>query len=297
MRMARWIIRAAALTLPLTLSGCFAVWRTRKLPIPKPPASIETMTPQELVAQLNQRWDKLQTLNATVEIQASVEKSQQGVARDYTSFRGIILLRKPGMLRVFGRVPVIGVTMFDMATNGKDFTLYVPSKNKAIQGSNTVKKKSDNQMENLRPDFFYDAMVVRGLDPENNFSITADTETVEDRAKKHLLLTPEYIVNITRPVANSHQETPVRVITLHRSDLLPYEQDLYDDEGNLATHVTYSNYQDFGFGMYPSTIIIKRPLENFQIVLTVEKISQNMPLNDDQFAVKVPSDTKVQNLE
>lgn len=297
MRAARWTIGFAALLLPFTMSGCFLLSRTRKLPIPKPPASIETVEPEELVAQLNQRWDKQETLNATVEIQASVDKSAEGVARDYTSFRGIILLRKPGMLRVFGRVPVIGTTMFDMATNGKNFTVFIPSKNKAIEGSNKVKRKSTNQLENLRPDFFYDAMVVRGLEPTDNFSVTADSETMEDPSKKHLLLTPEYVLNITRPTPNSHQEKPVRVITFFRSNLLPYQQDLYDDEGNLETRVTYSNYQDFGFGMYPGTITIKRILEEFTLVLTVEKVTQNQPLNDDQFAVKVPPGTQVQNLE
>jgi outer membrane lipoprotein-sorting protein len=32
-------------------------------------------------------------------------------------------------------------------------------------------------------------------------------------------------------------------------------------------------------------------------VLTVEKVTQNMPLSDDQFVVKVPQGTQVQNLE
>lgn len=297
MRTARWSACIAATILPFTLSGCIAVFRTRKLPIPKAPASIETVQPAELVTQLNERWEKMQTLVATVEIQTSVAKSDQGVARDYTTFPANILLRKPGMLRVLGRIPVVRTTMFDMATNGKSFTVYVPSKNKAVEGSNTMKKKSANQMENLRPDFFYDAMVLRGLEPDDYYAVTADTETVEDVSKKHLLLTPEYVVNITRSKPNSHELTPVRVITLFRSNLLPYQQDLYDSEGNLATHVTYSDYKDFGFGLYPGTITIKRPLEDFQLVLTVEKVTQNMPLNDDQFAVKVPPGTQVQNLE
>jgi outer membrane lipoprotein-sorting protein len=294
MKVARWV-RLVALTLPLTLSGC--LWHTRKLPIPKAPENVQTVAPEQLVSQINERWQTLQTLNATVEIQASLEKPQQGMARDYTSFRGIILLRKPSHLRVFGLVPVINSTMFDMATDGKTFRLYVPSKNKMIEGSNSLKKKSANQLENLRPDFFYDAMVVRGLDPENNFSVTADTETVEDPAKKHLLTIPEYVLNITRPKPNSHEETPVRVITLTRTDMLPYQQDLYDGDGNLATHVTYSNYRDFGFGLYPGTITIRRPLEEFQLVLTVEKVTQNMTLNDDQFEIKAKPGTQVQNLQ
>jgi outer membrane lipoprotein-sorting protein len=289
---------AAALILPLTLSGCSLLFfRTRKLPLPQMPNTVLTAKPDELVAQLNQRWEQVESLNATVDIQASIEKSAEGIARDYSNFRGIILLRKPGKLRVFGRVPVVGITMFDMATDGSNFTLYVPSKSKAIKGSNKMKKKSANQFENLRPDFFYDAMFVRGLEPDDNFSVIADTDTLLDPAKKHFVVTPQYVINITRSHTNGHEETPVRVITLNRTNLLPYRQDLYDDEGNLVTQVVYSDYGDFGFGPYPGTITIKRPLEQFQLVLTVDKIVRNMPLTDDQFAVKVPPGTDVQNLE
>jgi outer membrane lipoprotein-sorting protein len=286
----------AALALPMLLSGCFLLSRTRHLPIPKTPATVQTVAPEQLVEQLDQRWDAFHTLNASVEIQASVQKTAQGVTRDYTTFRGIILLRKPDMLRVYGRVPIIGTTMFDMATNGEAFTLYIPSKNKAVEGSNSVHKKAANPLENLRPGFFYDAMVVRGLDPADNYSVTADSETVEDRQKKHLLFTPEYTLNITRPKPGSRELKPVRVVTFHRDDLLPYEQDLYDNAGNLETHVTYANYQDYGFGKYPSTITIRRPLEEFQIVLTIDKITENMTLNDDQFAIKVPAGTTIQHL-
>jgi hypothetical protein len=47
---------------------------------------------------------------------------------------GIIVMRKPAMLRVLGRAPVIGLEIFDMASDGKNFTLYIPSKNIAYKG-------------------------------------------------------------------------------------------------------------------------------------------------------------------
>ncbi len=286
-----------ALALPLLLSGCFVISTTRRLPIPKAPNVLQTVTPDVLVAQINQRWEALETLNASVEIQASALKTTEGVAKDYTTFPAIILMRKPESLRVYARVPVIRIPMFDMASDGKNFTLYIPSKNKAIKGPNVLRKKSANSLENLRPAFFFEAMMVRGLDPDDFYSVVADTETVEDAAKKHLFIVPEYILNITRKKPDSQQLIPVRVVTFHRSDLLPYEQDIYDSEGNLETHVTYSNYQDFGGGEFPSLVTIKRPQEDKQIVMTIDKVTQNMTLNDDQFVVKVPEGTEIQNLE
>lgn len=287
---------ALALSLPvLLLSGC--LFTTRRLPVPRQPEVVQTVTPDELVTRLNQRWSAMKTLNATVEIQASVLKSNEGVAKDYTTFRGHILMRKPEQLRVLGQVPVLGMTMFDMASDGKHFTLYIPSKKKAVEGSTELTKKSKSKIENMRPGFFFDAMMVRGLDPEDEYMVTADTDTVEDSSKKHLLLIPEYILSIMRRKRGSQELAPVRVVHFHRDDLLPYEQDLYDNDGNLETEVSYRRYRDFGDGTYPSTVTIKRPMDEYQAVLTVEKVVENMPLTEDQFHIKVPEGTLIQTLE
>ena len=280
------------------LSGCFIFYTTRRLPVPKPPAITQNATPDELVGQLNRRWDELNSMTAKVEIQASVLKTEKGEANDYRTFGGNILFSKPDKLRVLGRVPVVGLKMFDMASDGKNFILYVPSRNIAYKGSNKVTKRSPNSLENMRPDFFLDALVVQGLNPnEDYYSVTTDSETVEDAAKKHLYFVPEYVLSITRHIPGSHQDKPVRVITFHRDDLLPYEQDMYDDDGNPETHVSYANYQDFGTGKYPSTVTIKRPKENSQIVLTVEAVTKNVNLPPDQFVVEVPPGTVIKHLD
>lgn len=285
-----------ALVLPvLLLSGC--LFTRRKLPIPKPPASIQTVAAEELVSQLNLRWTALQSLNATVEIQASVIKAKEGVATDYTSIRGHILLRKPELLRVLGQVPVLGTRMFDMASDGKTFTLFIPVKSKAVKGSNTLKKKSANQLENLRPGFFFDSLVVRGLEPDDEYMVTADVFTVEDASRKHFYSVPQYILSIMRRKPGSRELTPIRVVYFHRDDLLPYEQDLYDHEGNLETEVQYTSYANYGTSRYPSIVTIKRPLEDYQVVLTVEDIKENMKLDDDLFEIKIPEGTQIQVLE
>lgn len=286
-----------ALVCPLLLSGCFVISTTRRLPVPKMPAITQTVTPDELVKLLNDRWASLDTMTAKADILTSVLQTKQGLAKDYTRVGGIIVMRKPEQLRVLGRAPVIGITLFDMASDGKKFTLYIPSKNIAYKGPAELKKRSEVQYENMRPGFFLDALGVRGLDPDEFYSVTTDSETVEDTAKKHLYFVPEYILSVTKHIPGSHRDQPVRVITFHRDDLLPSEQDLYDSEGNLETHVSYRDYRDFGSGLYPSTVTIKRPLENSQIVLLVEKVTKNVPVTEDQFVVNVPEGTTIKNLE
>jgi hypothetical protein len=292
-----WLSSALALCLPLLLAGCSLFPTTRKLPMPKAPSITQTATPEELVALLNRRWDGLNALTATVEIQASVIKTKEGLAKDYPTLRGWILMRKPSMLRVLGQD--LGVRVFDMASDGKEFLLSIPLQKRAIRGSNALKKKSLNALENIRPGFFFDAMAVRGLEPDDLYSVVADSETEEDTARKHLYTVPEYILSISKPKPGSRQLTPVRVVTFNRNDLEPSQQDLYDNEGNLETQVFYSGYRDFGGSTFPSAITIKRPQEDIQIVLTVEEVTENPnpPLGDDQFVVKPVEGAAVQNLQ
>lgn len=282
------------------VTGC--LFTTRKLPAPKEPTVTQTVTPDILVKLLNDRWDGLKTLYAKVDIKASTTKTKQGVETDtdYPSFPGIIMMRKPEMLRVYGRVPYIGQPMFSMASDGKTFTLLVNAKNPpvAYTGPNELTHRSTNTVENMRPGFFLDALIVRGLAPDDEYMPTADTITIEDAKKKHLLRMPEYILTVMRPAEpGSRMLKPIRVIHIHRDDLLPYQQDLYDAHGNLETQVMYGSYVDFGGSKYPSTVTIKRPLEEFQIVLTVDSVKENLDLKDDQFHIEIPPDVKVQTLQ
>jgi outer membrane lipoprotein-sorting protein len=183
-----------------------------------------------------------------------------------------------------------------MASDGSHFTLAMPTRNAAVEGSDTVTEKSSNQLENLRPDFFLDAIAVRGLDANDEYMVSRDTETVEDTAKKHLFAEPEYVLSIMRR-KTAVENLPVRVVTFHRDDMLPYDQDIYDSSGTLETQIQYSNYADFSAGRYPSKVTIKRPQEGIQLVLDVVRVEENVDLPESQFEVKIPEGATVKNLK
>lgn len=297
----RWVtlaMLAACLPLVIPMTGCFSLFVSkRKLLVPIAPATVQIASADELVAQLNQQWSKFESLTASVDIRASRLKAQEGTATDYPSFRANLLLRKPDMLRILGRLPVIQTTMFDLASDGKRFTLLVPHFDTAYQGLNSNQGTSKNWYENLRPGFLFDAMVVRGLNPGEQYSVIAEDLTEEDAASKHLLLHPVYDLSIVRPKPGSLELFPVRVVHIHREDLLPYEQDLYDDKGNLQTQIIYGSYKDFDGYKYPATITLKRPQDQYQLVMSVETVNSNPKLTDDQFQIAIPKDYKVQDLK
>ncbi len=285
---------AAALALPLLLAGCSLLPTTRHLPVPRP-KTVQTATPQELVGQLNQRWDALNTMTAKVEIQATELKTAQGLEKDEPTVRGIIIMRKPNKLRVVGTD--FAIKIFDTASDGNRFTLVIPPEKLAFEGTSSVKEKDpEHPFYNLRPDFFLDAIAVRGLDSGNEYMVAGDAETIEDPARKHLYIEQEYTLSVMQPKAGP-EKLPLRVITFHRDDMLPYDQDVYDSEGNLETQIRYSNYIQFGAVKYPSKITIKRPQEGIQLVLTVDDVQENVPVTDDQFQVKIPEGTTIRQLK
>jgi outer membrane lipoprotein-sorting protein len=295
MRSLRRLSSAPALALPLLLAGCsYFIPTKRHLPVPKAPAVVQTVSPEDLVRQLDARWDAMNTLTATVEIYATVTKAAQGTATDFPSCRGFILMRKPKMLRVFATE--FGVKLFDMASDGSRLTLVIPSKNTVFEGPSTVHERSPNPLENLRPDFFLDAIAVRGLDSDDEYMVASDTETVPDAANKHLYIEPEYMLSVMRH-KQGQEDLPVRTITFHRDDMLPYDQYIYDKDGVVETQVYYSNYQTFTAGKYPSKVTIKRPQEGIQLVLSVVRVDENINLPDTQFDVKIPDGATIKELK
>jgi len=273
----------------LAVTGCASLLVSkRKLPLPVPPPNVQTATADELVSRINDQWEKFQSLTATVNIQASHLKTQEGTATDYPTFRANLVLSKPNKLRILGRYPVLQTTMFDLGSDGNNFRLVVPHNNKVYEGLNASKGTSPNWYENLRPDPIFNAMVIRGLEKDDLYSVISQTVTVEDTANKRLIAEPEYVLNIQRQKPNSQELYPVRVIHIHREDLMPYQEDLYDEKGSLETQVIYGGYKDFVGTKYPGTITLRRPLEEYQLIMSLEQVISNPALPDKQFQVNIP---------
>src|SRR5215470_1081669 len=292
--MRKFWFQAIALCLPV-LTGCLS--HTRKLQQPKMPGVVMSADVQELVSGINKQYDAIQSLNATVEFQASVGGELKGKVTDYTSVKGFILLRKPEMLRVLGLLPVLNTRAFDLASDGSNFKLLIPHENKAIVGSNTVGKPSAKPLENMRPYVFFDSLLIHSIGSDDLLSLTTDTKTIVDPKQKQLLLQPEYNLGVYRKDAGSNVMLPLRVIHVSRIDLLPSGEDIYDKDGNIQTQAVYGPYESFGDFRFPGSITIKRPLEEYQIVITFQKVTVNQPLPDNQFQLKIPEGTQIQNLQ
>jgi outer membrane lipoprotein-sorting protein len=276
-------------------TGC--LFRTRVVEPRTSTAKLQTATKQDLVARINQEAAGIKTLNATVDIDTSVGGEKKGKITEFQEIRGYILVRKPDMLRMIGLFPIVRNTAFDMVSDGGRFKLSIPSVNKFYVGSAEVTKPSSNAIENLRPQVIYNALFLPQLDGNDEIVVMEnDTETVVDRKTKKMVEQPDYVIDIIRRSGNDWYVS--RKVIFERVHLVPHRQIIYSVTGEVETEATYQVYKDYGGGAsFPNVIEINRPQEEYSIRLTVEKITINEPLRDDQFALQQPPGSQLVNLD
>jgi len=290
----------AALLFPV-LTGCLS--HTRKLRHVTLAGPVMDADALQLVNGVNQRNSQINSLTATVEFTPSVGGVRRGKQTVYTSFTGYILIRKPEMLRVLVLVPVLHTHALDLASDGKTFTLVIPPKGRAIEGSNAVSERSSNPMENLRPNVFVDSMLIQSVSSQQIVSIIHESSTALDPKTKRLVETPEYDLTVLNPPPPDSAPgaiavaKPLRVIRFSRLTLLPVEQDIYNNNGDLVTQVRYGPYQSSSGTNFPSTIDINRPLDEYRIHLAITKLVVNQTLSDEQFHVTVPKGYQIEKLK
>src|SRR5579863_660967 len=120
----------------LPLSGC--LFHSRVVERPFSAAHLQTASQEQLIGYLDDQAGRIHSMQATVDIDTSVGGAKKGKVTDYTEIRGYILVRKPAMLRMIGLLPVVRTRAFDMVSDGQNFKLSIPPKNRFVVGSNDL---------------------------------------------------------------------------------------------------------------------------------------------------------------
>jgi outer membrane lipoprotein-sorting protein len=285
-------ILALALALPLT--GC--LFRSHKVERNLSTAELQTATKQQLIDYINTQASKIQSLTATVDIDTSVGGVKKGKVTDYREIRGYVLVRKPSMLRMIGLMPIVRNRAFDMVSDGQNFKLWIPPKNKFVMGRNDVVHPSSQPLENIRPQQIYDALLLQPIDPQNEIAILEmGSEMVEDPKTHKIVVQPDYELNVIRRTDRDWYLD--RKIVFNRYDLHPDRELIYDQQGSLVTDTHYSDFRDYAGVQFPSVIRIWRPQEEYSILLKMVKLQLNQPLTDEQFALQPPPGAQLVTLD
>jgi hypothetical protein len=279
----------------LPATGC--LFRTRPVEETYSKTTLKEASQSVLIDNINQQAEKIRSLQATVDIDTSAGGAKKGHVTDYKEIRGYVLARKPAMLHMIGLLPIVRTTAFDMVSNGQDFKLWIPPKNRFVVGRNDVQtRNTDQPMESIRPQDIYNALLIQPIDPEREIAVLENDEEILHDAKGHRVLQDDYELIVIRKTGNSAGVLS-RKIVFSRVDLQPHRQYIYDEQARLVTDAKYANYKDYDGVSFPSRIEIFRPQEEYDITLNMLKLEMNKALRDDQFALEQPPGAVVVHLD
>jgi len=244
----------------------------QKLLVANEPALLDAIT---------REYNAIRDFNATVDMVPSVGSVEKNEITEYKDIRAYILFRKPAELRLIGLVPILRNTAFDMASNGTNFELYIPSKNLFITGPNNVEQPSKNKLENLRPQHFVDALIVRPVDTRED-KVLMINQTDENNAY--------YIMLCIREDAGGNLHL-ARSIWFNRLDLQLSRQLIFDRDGNILTDARYSQWRPYDNVPFPKHIEISRPRDEYGVVIDIVKMDINKAVSDDKFVLTQPEGT------
>lgn len=280
--------------LVLPLAGC--LFHSRRVERQLGTTPLKTATQQELIDSINTEAAKLRTMQATVDIDTSVGGEKQGKITDYKEIRGYILLRKPAMLRMIGLMPIVRNKAFDMVSDGNTFKIWIPAKNRFVIGQNNADvSNAKTALESIRPQDIYQALLVHAINPQTEIAVLETGYESALDSRRHPVELPDYEVEVI--LKGSHGWYLARKVIISRTDLKPHRQLIYDEDGILRTEARYEKYQDHDGISFPQQIEILRPMEEYDITLSMVKLEINKSLSDDQFDLAAPAGAEVVHLD
>jgi outer membrane lipoprotein-sorting protein len=279
----------AALLFPclisLLLSSCLAVRRQITRPGGKTTQTLLVADRDTLLQAIARQYNAIHDFSATVDLVPALGTTEKSHITEYKDVRGYIVFRKPADIRIIGLYPVVRNKLFDMVSNGTDFKLYITPRNRFIRGRNEIDQPSPNKIENLRPQHFLDALLVRPVDPVDK--VLLENFTDEDNAF--------YVLHVIREIGGGQLQLE-RTIWFNRLDLLMARQLIFDAAGNILTDARYAQWKAYDNVPFPKHVEVNRPRDEYAVVIDIVKMDINNGVSDDKFVLEQPEGTTLQIL-
>jgi len=278
------MFRRALFIVSLSLfAGCAVSHKTAV----KPPAVNRiqlSATKQDLIARFNSTSGSVTSLTATANLQLTAGSSYSGVIEQYHEVKSFILASRPADIRVIGQAPVVGKDIFDMVSDAATFEIFIPSKNEFVTGPVNFDRKAVKPVENLRPQHVLDALFWQ--------PISADSVVLLEQSDEP---PSQYVLIVARPLAakGSSDWELAQKIWFDRSDLTPSRIESYGEGGAPISDIRVSDWQPAGDIPYPRQILLARPTDDYQLQISITKLTLNEPIAPDKFHLAQPEGSKL----
>lgn len=251
-------------------------------------------TREELLDSYNQIARDTKTLNATVELKPTAGSKYSGVIDEYHEVKAFLLAARPAEIRVIGQAPVIGTTVFDMASDGNTFRVSIPSKKKFLVGAVAIERASSKPIENLRPQHLLDAL----LWPEIRKEESVTLREFNDENSRY------YVLTVLR---GGYQVEVLREIWFDRADLQVARIQNFGPKGFLLSDIHLADWQPAdaptapnsvaapsnAAATFPRAIRIDRPHDDYKLDLKITKVSLNETIPAERFNLEQPAGSEL----
>ncbi|HEX2664291.1 MAG TPA: hypothetical protein VHM93_15765 [Candidatus Acidoferrum sp.] len=256
-------------------------------------------TREELLDAYNAIARNLKTLVATVELKPTAGSKYSGVIDEYHEVKAFLLAERPSEIRVIGQAPVIGKTVFDMASDGDTFRVSIPTKNKFLVGSVASERNSSKPIENLRPQHLLDALLWPPIRKEEAFTMT---EFNDEKGRY-------YVLTVLR---GGYQLEVLREIWFDRSNLQVARIQTFGPKGVLLSDASFADWGPVdnpaagqtnppatpapasqAITAFPRSIHIERLHDDYTLDMQATKMTVNGAIPPDGFKLEQPAGSEL----
>lgn len=272
---------ALALLLP---ASCIS--RTRVVPQEQRLLPAESSDRAELLRSLEQKSKQLQTLQATLALDVSGGGMASDRVRDYTDTKGQVIVERPARIHFKVQAPLVGTTIADMVSDGREYRVSIPWENKFFIGYEDVPTKHKNPILNLKPQHIVNAMFVDIMPYLNNRSITSTIEEAIVLRRRFYVFS---FIDISGQAAQL-----IEKLWIDRTDKFRVtRKQIFGRDGKVETDVEFSGYERQGDVDFPQGIVIQRPVEDYTIKMTFQKTTINEELAAGVFILERPEGSEL----
>ena len=240
----------------------------------------KSATREELLHQLEERSNSVQTLQGTIFLDLSGGGAKSGVLTEYHQTTAYVVVDRPQQIRFKVVVPIVLSTIADMVSDGREVRVSIPLKNQFVVGSTSEPLVTKTALANLRPQHLLDGLFVDIRPYEKNSEVKSSLEEIVQGRRSYYVFS---FINFAGPYAQMLEK-----LWIDRTDLQISRKEVFGKDGRIETEVEYSNYQTDGESSFPHTIVIQRPVEEYTLKMAFQKATLNQKLTEDAFNLQRP---------
>ncbi len=262
------------------------------------PSAQATATIEELTEKL-EAFGAIRTMKATVELRLSVVTDEQAARRkggeadgdlrrvqEFTEVRGFILIERPAKIRTIAELPVLKSKAFDMVSDGTEFKVHIPPKNRFLIGNAATNGSSKRRIDRVRPQHLLEAVLI-GPPRESEPHHMLENVLYGDRAYQVVHLMGSGVEGKLRLS---------RKIWFDRTGFHIARMQAFDDRADLVTDAFYTEWSEEKGLPYPRTVFLSRPKDGYEIQLRIVKPGLNESLSERSFELNAPKGVEIERI-